>query len=84
MRECTRQKLSARFVRLTLALGSLSLFAAPGEASTIFSGLSTYNSAVGAHSVITFQGLADGTVVTNQFTGLGQHLRTAPAWRVSF
>jgi hypothetical protein len=44
--------------------------AATANAAT-FTSLTDYNTAVGAHSIITFQGLADGTTVTNQFSALG-------------
>lgn len=43
---------------------------APAHAAT-FTSLTDYSTAVGAHSIITFQGLAEGTTVTNQFSGLG-------------
>ena len=49
----------------------LFLGTANSHALDTFTSLASYNAAVGSHNVIDFTGLADGTIVTNQFIGLG-------------
>jgi len=60
------------FGLLVLLVASIG-FAGTAKATIIteFTSLSAYNTAVGAHTVIDFQGFSSGTVITTQFSGLG-------------
>ena len=50
-----------------IALMAISVCAAPIE----YTDLSTFNAAAGAHTILTFTGLAGGTIITSQFAGQG-------------
>jgi len=51
--------------------GAILACASSSAGAITFNNLANYNAAVGIHNIIDFTGLADGTIVTNQFAGLG-------------
>ena len=55
-----------------LAIAAMASHSATTSAAPVeYTNLGIYNAAVGAHTIVTYQGLTNGTIVTNQFAGSG-------------